>query len=282
MTDYQEAADRTAWWADFEQRTVTAYRQAGCSPALAQAIHDQAVKRAPAFTLLSDAAHWLALSVTDGVGRIHDLTDPAALPFAERWCAERGATRIETRLTGTPGPFADYPVAGQNRLRTFATTEPPALPPGLTIRPLTKAEYPVWLAAERDAYVLDIVRAGALTPEQAREKSDRDFAEELPQGRDTPGHGFYAFEAGGEVVGTGWVQHSFLPGTTFGFSLEIHPEHRGKGHGRSAMAAAEWITRQGGDHTLMFNVFGGNQVAMNLYDATGFATVYETRSRPLD
>ncbi|MFI5528362.1 GNAT family N-acetyltransferase [Kitasatospora sp. NPDC051853] len=282
MTNYQETSDRTDWQADFERRTVTAYQEAGCAPALARALHDRAAERLPDSTLLTDGTHWLALSVTDGVGRVRDLTDPAALPFAERWCAERGATRVESRLVGDPGPFADYPIVGQNRMRTFATAEPPQPPPGLTVRPLTEAEYPAWLADEQASYVFDILRAGALTPEEAQQKSDQDFAQELPQGQHTPGHGFYAFEAGGEVVGTGWVQHAFLPGTTFGFSLEIHEQHRGKGHGRAAMAAGEWITRQGGDDTLMFNVFGGNEVAMNLYDATGFTVIDEIRSRPLD
>ncbi|MGW2396326.1 N-acetyltransferase family protein [Kitasatospora sp. NPDC001664] len=282
MTDYQAASDRTVWQADFERRTLAAYQEAGCSPALARALFDRGTKRLPDWTVLTDGTHWLALSVVDGFGGVHDLTDPAALPFAERWCAERGATRIETRRTGGPGPFADYPVIGQNRMRTFSTTEPPQPPPGLTVRPLTEAEFPAWRASEEAAYIFDILRAGALTPEEAKAKSDRDFAEELPQGRHTPGHGFYAFEAAGEVVGTGWVQHSFLPGTTFGFSLEIHEQHRGKGHGRAAMAAGEWITRQGGDDSLMFNVFGGNEVAMNLYDATGFTVIDETRSRPVN
>ncbi|KJY30310.1 hypothetical protein VR44_20810 [Streptomyces katrae] len=124
----------------------------------------------------------------------------------------------------------------------------------------------------------DIVRAGALTPQQAKEKSDRDFAEHLPQGYLTPGHAFYALEAGGEVVGSGWVNHGFLPGVTFGFSLEVYEEHRGRGYGRAAMAVGEWAAREGGDEVLMFNVFGGNEVAMSLYDSTGFTVVEEFRS----
>ncbi|EFL13064.1 GNAT family N-acetyltransferase [Streptomyces sp. C] len=84
-------------------------------------------------------------------------------------------------------------------------------------------------------------------------------------------------EAEGEVIGTGWVNHGFLPGVTYGFSLEVHEEHRGKGYGRAAMAVGEWATRQGGDEAMMFNVFGGNEVAMGLYDRTGFAVLDEYR-----
>ncbi|WP_344447806.1 GNAT family N-acetyltransferase, partial [Kitasatospora nipponensis] len=126
-------------------------------------------------------------------------------------------------------------------------------------------------------YIADIVRAGALTPEQAKLKSDQDMARYLPEGFLTPGHAFYAMEAGGELIGTGWVNHGFLPGVTFGFSLLVHEEHRGKGYGRAAMTVGEWATRQGGDEAMMFNVFGGNEVAMNLYDSTGFAVLDEFR-----
>ncbi|MFE1793301.1 GNAT family N-acetyltransferase, partial [Streptomyces sp. NPDC059525] len=139
-------------------------------------------------------------------------------------------------------------------------------------------EYADWYAREEASYIGDIVRAGALTPQQAKEKSDRDFAEHLPQGYLTPGHAFYALEAGGEVVGSGWVNHGFLPGVTFGFSLEVYEEHRGRGYGRAAMAVGEWAAREGGDEVLMFNVFGGNEVAMSLYDSTGFTVVEEFRS----
>lgn len=117
-----------------------------------------------------------------------------------------------------------------------------------------------------------------MTPEQAKAKSDEDFARHLPQGYRTPGHAFYAMEVGGEVVGTGWVNHGFLPGVTFGFSLEVYEEHRGRGYGRSAMAVGAWATRQGGDEAMMLNVFGGNEVAMRLYDSTGFTVLDEYRS----
>lgn len=85
-------------------------------------------------------------------------------------------------------------------------------------------------------------------------------------------------EADGRAVGTGWVNHGFLPGVTFGFSLEVYEEQRGKGYGRAAMAVGQWATRQGGDEAMMFNVFGGNDVAMSLYDSTGFAVLDEYRS----
>ncbi|MFE2307175.1 GNAT family N-acetyltransferase [Streptomyces sp. NPDC059411] len=280
MDEMAMAADRGEWREGFQERVLAGYRAAGCSEPLARALLERAVKGIDGWTVATDGDGWIAVEVTEDngatVGRIHDLTAPRGRAWAERWCAEHGAQRVEVRLTGGPGAFADYPLRGQNRMRAVA--ERPEMPPGLTARRLTEEEYPGWYAGEEAAYIADIVRAGALTPAQAKEKSDRDFALHLPQGYLTPGHAFYAMEADGQVIGTGWVNHGFLPGVTFGFSLEVYEEHRGKGYGRAAMAVGEWATRQGGDEAMMFNVFGGNEVAMSLYDSTGFTVLDEFRS----
>ncbi|WP_405757894.1 GNAT family N-acetyltransferase [Streptomyces sp. NBC_00073] len=280
MNGIETAPDRDAWRNGFEARVLDGYRAAGCSEPLARALLERAVRGIEDWTVATDGTGWIAVEVTQDngatVGRIHDLTVPRGREWAEQWCAERGAQRVEVRLTGGPGAFADYPVRGQNRMR--AVVERPELPAGLTVRRLTEEECPGWYAREEAGYVADIVRAGALTPEQAKAKSDEDFARHLPQGYRTPGHAFYAMEVGGEVVGTGWVNHGFLPGVTFGFSLEVYEEHRGRGYGRSAMAVGAWATRQGGDEAMMLNVFGGNEVAMRLYDSTGFTVLDEYRS----
>ncbi|MEV7723647.1 GNAT family N-acetyltransferase [Streptomyces sp. NPDC087917] len=280
MDEMEIVVDRDEWRAGFEQRVLNGYRDAGCSEPLAEALLEQAVRDIDGWTVATDGVGWAAVGVREDngviVGRIHDLTARRGREWAERWCAARGARRVEVRLTGGTGEFADYPVLGQLRMR--AAAQDPALPEGLTVRPLTEEEYPTWLAGQHAAYIADIVRAGALTTEQARDKSDRDFALNLPQGLLTPGHAFYAMEADGRRIGTGWVHHGFLPGVTFGFSLDVHEEYRGRGYGRAAMAVGEWATRQGGDVAMMFNVFGGNAVAMSLYDNTGFTVLDEYRS----
>lgn len=279
MSAIEVVTDRGEWRGGFERRVLDGYRAAGCSEPLAQALLERALRGVDDWTVATDGTGWIAVGVSDdngaAVGKIHDLTVDQGRAWAERWCAEQGARRIDVRLCGGVGAFADYSVEGQNRIRIAA--EQPELPPGLTVRRLTEEEYPAWCAGEEAEYIADIVRAGALTPEQAKVKSDRDMARLLPEGYLTPGHAFYAMEAEGEVIGTGWVNHDFLPGVTFGFSLLVHPQHRGKGYGRAAMTVGEWATRQGGDEAMMFNVFGGNEVAMSLYDSTGFAVLDEYR-----
>nr|WSX53658.1 GNAT family N-acetyltransferase [Streptomyces sp. NBC_00974] len=284
MSGIEIVADRDEWRAGFERRVLAGYRAAGCSEPLARAMWERAAKGIDDWTVATDGAGWIAVGVTRDngrtVGRIHDLTVPDGRAWAERWCAEHGARQVEVRVTGgAAGVFADYPVRGQTRMRVAA--EQPQLPPGLTVRRLTEEEYPGWYAGEEAGYIADIVRAGGFTPEQAKAKSDQDFARHLPQGFLTPGHAFYAMEAEGQVIGAGWVNHGYLPGVTFGFSLEVYEEHRGKGYGRAAMAVGEWATRQGGDEVMMFNVFGGNDVAMGLYESAGYAVLDQHRSLEL-
>lgn len=151
MNGIETAPDRDAWRNGFEARVLDGYRAAGCSEPLARALLERAVRGIEDWTVATDGTGWIAVEVTQDngatVGRIHDLTVPRGREWAERWCAERGAQRVEVRLTGGPGAFADYPVRGQNRMR--AVVERPELPAGLTVRRLTEEEYPGWYAGRR-------------------------------------------------------------------------------------------------------------------------------------
>ncbi len=74
------------------------------------------------------------------------------------------------------------------------------------------------------------------------------------------------------------MKHGHLPGVTYGYSLHVQERHRGKGYGRAAMAAGEQVALAAGDSMLMFTVWGGNEVAMNLYTSAGYHVVEERRS----
>ncbi|MEV8564908.1 GNAT family N-acetyltransferase [Streptomyces sp. NPDC051322] len=210
----------------------------------------------------------------DHAGRGHE---QAARAWAETWCEERGARRLDVQVTDPESElFADYAVRGQTRTRLIAG--PPGSLGGVSARPMTEAEYPGWLASEKAAYVGDIVRAGALSPEDAARKSDRDFDELIPEGLATPDNSFLVLEAAGERVGTGWLKHDYLPGVSYGYSLHVHEEHRGKGYGRAAMVTGEQAALDAGDSALMFTVWGGNEVAMSLYTSAGYRVLEEHRS----
>ncbi|MFD7497100.1 GNAT family N-acetyltransferase [Streptomyces sp. NPDC059832] len=160
-------------------------------------------------------------------------------------------------------------------------SSPPEPVDDVTARPMTQAEYPEWLASEKASYAGDIIRAGALDHEETVLKSDRDIAQLLPEGLATPDNTFLVPAAAGEPIGTGWLRHGHLPGVTYGYSLHVQERHRGKGYGRAAMPAGEGATLAAGDSTLMFTVWGGNEVAMNLYPSAGYRVVEEMRSLTL-
>ncbi|WP_399087458.1 GNAT family N-acetyltransferase [Streptomyces sp. BBFR2] len=301
MTEFHVLDERAAWRRDFEQRRRDAYRAAGLGPEAAEVRIGRLRER-------EKAEEWTVAEITDGGARIGyvavDVTDDRGTPagligdlwidaehagqgreqaaraWAEEWCAERGARRIAVRVTGPDGGlFAGYPVEAELRIRTFGAAPPP--PSAVAARPMTADEFPRWLAVEKDAYTGDIVRAGALTRDEAVRKAEDDFAELIPRGQATPGHAFLVLQAADGPVGTAWLHHGHLPGVTYGYSLYVDAEHRGKGYGHGAMVAGEQATRAAGDTALMFTVWGGNETAMRLYDRAGFRVVETSRSLPV-
>ncbi|MET9012817.1 GNAT family N-acetyltransferase [Streptomyces olivaceoviridis] len=299
MTAFSILEDRSAWQKDFERRLHAPYTAAGFSVAAAERLAENLRARIGDWTVaeITDAGTrvgHVAVEVADdnGVlaGSIHDLRvdtphtgrgyEQAARDWAEAWCAERGARRLGIRLTEPAGDLFDgYGVRGQLRARTIGSPSEPL--GGVTARPMTPAEYPAWRASETAGYVAGIVRSGALTPEEAARKADRDFEKLLPQGLETPDNTVLVLEAAGEPIGTGWLRHGHLPGVTYGYSLYVQERHRGKGYGRAAMAAGEQVALAAGDSMLMFTVWGGNEVAMNLYTSAGYRVVEEWRSLDL-
>ncbi|MCX4773816.1 GNAT family N-acetyltransferase [Streptomyces sp. NBC_01260] len=295
MTEFNVLGDSTQWQKDFEQRLRASYTAAGLGAAATERMVGD---------IRAGTGDWTVAGITDAgtrvgyvavvvagddpfAGRIADLHvearhvgrghEEAARDWAERWCAERGARRLDIRLIEPAGElFDDYGVRGQLRARHIGS--PPEPVEGVTVRPMTQAEYPEWLASEKLAYVGDIVRAGATSPEDAARKSDDDFAKLIPEGLATPETTLLVLEAAGERIGTGWLKHGHLPGATYGYSLHIDERYRGKGYGRAAMASGEQATLAAGDSVLMFTVWGGNEVAMSLYTSVGYRIVEEYRS----
>lgn len=298
MTEFSVLSDSTEWRKCFEERLRASYTAAGLGAAAAERMAEEAWSGSEwTVAEITDAgrhAGYVAVALTDVngtlAGRIGDLHvdvshsgrghEQAARNWAEVWCEQRGARRLDIRLTEPAGELFDgYGVRGQLRARRVGSAPEPG--DGITGRPMTQAEYPDWLDFEKAAYVGDIVRAGALSPEEAVRKSDRDFARLLPEGLSTSDNTFLVLEAAGERIGTGWLKHGHVPGVSYGYSLQVEEAHRGKGYGRAAMAAGEQATLAAGDSVLMFTVWGGNEVAMNLYTSAGYRIVEESRSLDL-
>ncbi|MCP3817096.1 GNAT family N-acetyltransferase [Streptomyces sp. A3M-1-3] len=166
-----------------------------------------------------------------------------------------------------------YTVRNRNMLKRLPA-EPPVLPAGSEGRPMSGAEYAVWIEHTRQGYVRNLVGRG-IPEEQARAKSDSDHASALPGGERTPDTYVGVLRHEGTPVGTLWValrpMGPGMPGA-YVFDVEVAVEHRGRGHGRTLMLLAEREARAAGVAELGLNVYADNTPAVSLYDSLGYET----------
>jgi ribosomal protein S18 acetylase RimI-like enzyme len=121
-------------------------------------------------------------------------------------------------------------------------------------------------------YAHDIEQSGGWSAEAARKKSAEDWERLLGQGLQSPGQSVYVLEDEGEPVGVLWLAERESGGrhTLFVYDVHIDERHRGRGLGRAAMQLAEEEARRRGMSRIELNVFGGNEVARNLYRSLGY------------
>lgn len=139
------------------------------------------------------------------------------------------------------------------------------------LRPISDGEYAKWRAHVEADYAQDMIDAG-IDPEEARKKAEHDFPALLPDGAATEGQDLYAVADGGETVGVMWLSERDIDGgrALFVYDVRIDAERRGHGYGRAAMELAEAEAKRRGLERLALNVFGGNEVARNLYRSLGY------------
>jgi GNAT superfamily N-acetyltransferase len=142
----------------------------------------------------------------------------------------------------------------------------------LSLRRLREDELSAFRESSERGYVESIEHAGGMTRELAVEKARRDFDALWPDGRPVPGQLFYAIEKDGERVGYLWLAERDNQGrrVVWVYDVEIDEPHRGRGLGRQAMLLAEEETRALGLSRIELNVFGGNEVARNLYRSLAY------------
>ncbi|NUT33868.1 MAG: GNAT family N-acetyltransferase [Hamadaea sp.] len=202
----------------------------------------------------------------------------AALRYAREWAAGRAprlSAGIDPSDPAQVALFAEMPVRAQNMYKTLG--EAPELPSGVTARQMTEDEFRPWWQAGKLDYAESFVRNGILTEEEARERSERDHAQLLPEGLDTEGSDVTAIVADGRRVAAIWTAHGVEPAVSFVYSVDVEAGERGRGYGRAAMLAAERLSLAAGSTRLGLNVFGHNDVAIKLYDSLGYETTSQMR-----
>jgi ribosomal protein S18 acetylase RimI-like enzyme len=153
--------------------------------------------------------------------------------------------------------------------------EPPALPPGVTARPLRDAEYPGWLAGEQARYVRALADRGIAPEHVAAARVEADHARLLPRGPATGGTALRVLVHEGAGVGTLWLSTAAarLPHgvDAYVMSVTVAETLRGRGYGRALMTEAERLARAGGAGLIGLNVFTDNTPARRLYASLGYA-----------
>ncbi|MEU4553078.1 GNAT family N-acetyltransferase [Micromonospora violae] len=142
----------------------------------------------------------------------------------------------------------------------------------LTLTPMTAAELARLQGPLEQGYAEDLVAHRGLTPEAARERSASQIRESLPAGAATEGALLRVARVGDTEVGWIWVT---LPAAgaahqAWIHNIEVHEEHRGRGHARRMIQLIEAELAQLGVPELGLNVFGTNAVAIGLYRSLGF------------
>jgi ribosomal protein S18 acetylase RimI-like enzyme len=141
----------------------------------------------------------------------------------------------------------------------------------LQIRAMTHEEFSSYRRRAISHYAAELVRAGASSPEQAEQQAEKETDDSLPDGANTDGMALLVGESAGEVVGLVWVGRA--PSGRAGwwiYDLEVDPARRGRGYGRALMEAAEREAQRRGADSIGLNVFGGNDVALGMYESSGY------------
>jgi ribosomal protein S18 acetylase RimI-like enzyme len=177
---------------------------------------------------------------------------PASSPYGLRLAASLG-----------------YRERNRHMAKDLAAGERPSLPQGTAVRPLGRAESVPWLDRGRETYTASLADLG-VPPEEARRRDEDTMAELVPGGVPAPGTDLLGLDHDGATVAFLWL-HTAEPAWVY--SVEVDAAHRGRGHGRAAMHAAENHCRDNGRTTLGLNVFTANTTALRLYESLGYAVV---------
>jgi len=280
------------WFAEFSQRLTAWYGGHGAvtlsrrvqgwsdDPGELHAIVEPGSERAAGF---------LAIAVREGMSLVTDIwVEPelrgrgygrAARRFAEEWAARhepRLGIVVSTDDPAAAALAADLPLRVQKMVKRLSS---PALPSGITVRPMVDAEYDAWLAADIEGYAADVSGSGLLPYAEAREMSTKAYEAMLPDRLATSGYTWWCLDTDTDrAVAAIWLKHTFAPDMSYVYSVETRPEQRGRGYGRAAMLAGEWATAQAGHQHLGLNVFGHNTIAIRLYDSLGYVVAEQLRS----
>ncbi len=122
------------------------------------------------------------------------------------------------------------------------------------------------------SYAKDMISSGFLDESEAIERAKSQMNALLPDGLKTKGHKFTFIVDDGIKVGYLWFEIR-QNGEAFIWDIEVFEEKRGKGYGRESLMLLEKYCKDCGVSKISLNVFGNNEIAINLYKKMGYRIV---------
>ncbi len=142
----------------------------------------------------------------------------------------------------------------------------------IELRVMTDDEFEAFLREGKEGYAQQRSRNFGTAVEYERAHAERQYAELLPDSKETKDNHFWTIARAGASIGFLWVrvdppaQHAFL------FEIAIYPEHQRQGYGSRALELLEEELRRMGVSRIGLNVFADNHVAIGLYQKHGYTT----------
>ena len=152
------------------------------------------------------------------------------------------------------------------------------------LRPMTSAEFDVYLTAAVEEYAAAVLRAGRVEDEaDASALAASSFERLLTDGLETPRHALFVAEDGSsERIGLLWFGPSSDDDSrAWIYDVVVEEELRGKGWGRAILTAFEPEARARGFTSAGLNVYGDNLVARHLYETMGYSETSRQMAKSL-
>ena len=152
--------------------------------------------------------------------------------------------------------------------------------------PMNQVELKEYLNVAIRNYASEKVKSGNWREEDAAERSEKEYASLLPKGVETEGHHLFTIRdvATGRKVGMIWFGNSGAGDEIDGawiWDFLIYEEERGKGFGKEALKELDRILLGLGQKKISLQVFGHNEVAIHIYNASGYKVTNLVMSKNL-
>jgi ribosomal protein S18 acetylase RimI-like enzyme len=119
-------------------------------------------------------------------------------------------------------------------------------------------------------YIDDMVRNFCFSRDLAQEYAINETNHFLPQGVETRGEFLYCIEVDNSVVGFLWYRLLYNGKRIFINDIHVLPEFRGKGYGKSTLRELESRAAAQNVEHIELRVAYDNELALGLYNKTGF------------